>query len=112
MKDMKRPKPKKKDEDIITSSHEPYPYGLRIDLQEEELKKLGLKATDFKISSNGMLAAEFEVTSISINESANADRKNESVTLQIQKLEIKGKKPSKFSNYKDMSDSIGGVTGE
>lgn len=93
--DMKRPRQKK--EEPISVYSNPYPYELRITLGGQELKKLGLNINDFKLKEIVNIIAEARVDNI--ESSMNADgRSNQSVNLQITKLNVQ-KDKSKFREY-------------
>ena len=67
-------------------SNEAYPYGLRIDLHNESLDKLGID----KLPDSGKtlkLVAEVKVESTSERQERNGD-KNRSVGLQITKMKL------------------------
>lgn len=67
----------------------PYPYGLRITLENEALKKLGKTAKDFEYGGRMKMPCEVEV--VSLNESQDRDNKGEkreTVGLQIIKMGV------------------------
>ena len=107
---MKRAKPKKGENQGVevpepVGYYEKYSYGLRITLQSEELEKLGLKASSFKIGEACTISCEGEI--ISIRESEGMDQKpDRSVEIQIKKLTIENKKGGKYSEY-DRADKAG-----
>jgi hypothetical protein len=74
---------------LARPSNPPYPWGLRIHLEDESLKKLSKVTKDFQFGARMKLECEVEV--VSINESQNADDDNQkraSVGLQIVKMAI------------------------
>lgn len=105
---MKRSK-KEQDSDgveIPKTKVELYGYGLRVDLETNELEKLGLGVKSFDIGKKVELVCRAEVVSTSI--SADKADKRESVSLQITDLGIKGVKDGKFQEYaKDMKRGPG-----
>jgi len=62
-----------------------YPYGLSLQLEDATLRKLDVKATDYKVGDTLALVAKVEVTSISSHESKGG-WSNDSVGLQITDL--------------------------
>ncbi len=68
----------------ITESMPAYPYGLRVHLDDDSLKKLGLDKLP-KVGSSKYLGARVEIVSVSESESRNGDggNKHRSVELQI-----------------------------
>jgi len=95
--DMKRP-PRQKKEKPISVYSEPYFYGLRITLEEQELKKLGLNVNDFKVKEIVNIIAEARVENIESSMNASG-RNNQSISLQIIKLSVQKGKRSKFREY-------------
>jgi len=81
------PKDKKKAIEVEPCPQPDFPYGLRIELNKDSLKKLGLKVSDFEIASEVCLVAKAEVCGISSNKRSNYE--SESVSLQICELSIK-----------------------
>lgn len=99
---MEVPKPKvveTKSQPSLEGSWDKFPYGLRITLNKDALKALGLTAKDFSSGENGSLEATYVVTETSDRTSIeNGD--NQSVSLQITKLGVtntpkKGKEVAK-----------------
>jgi hypothetical protein len=116
MIDMKNPPPKKEEKEkglaVPTMPYgEEYPYGLRITLQTEQLEKLGLTAQSFNLGETGNLSAQYKV--IETRENASVERgkkrKNMTVELQVIKLDIGPKGPSKASR---VFDNLGKGPGE
>lgn len=107
MIDMKRPKPKKSDMENMAmpamSEGDRYPWGLRITLEKEDLAKLGLKASGFKIGQTVAIQAQAKVTSINSRESTGSDGTYQDVGIQIEKLDL-GMKSGKFAGYKNEKD--------
>jgi len=69
---------------ILAGGQEKYPYGLRIYLTHEELKKLGVDYSDWEVGATFHLFALAKVTSISQNETE--DGANCNVSLQLTHL--------------------------
>jgi hypothetical protein len=89
LKSMELPKKKKKADDAICcpgDSSEKYPWGLRIELNTDCLKALGLNTEDFTVGKEKTLTAKCDVTSVSKSESK--DSTNQSVSLQITSLAV------------------------
>ncbi len=101
MKSMKLPKKSKKDNDVCCSidGDNEYPYGLRIDLNSDSLKALGVKADDFKPGSSGKLVAEIEI--VDVRTPSRKDSNQDSVELQITKLSVATGAKSKSKEYMD-----------
>lgn len=74
-----------------------YPYGLRIDLGKECLKKLGLTVKDFKMGSSFEITAKVDVAGAHWNDGEYG--KDEGVFLQITDMAIPSMKGSKYSEY-------------
>jgi len=72
--------------------HEPrYPYGLKLDLCEEELKKLGLDADDFILDEDVMVYAKAKICRTSKSEYQCEDgeiKSNQTVELQVTHLQL------------------------
>lgn len=75
--------PKKKE----STYYEKYPYGLRITLNKEALKKLGLSSKDFSSGQTGTLEASYTIISTSDRTSIEGGD-NMSVELQITGLAL------------------------
>lgn len=71
----------------VSSYYEKYPYGLRITLNKEALKKLGLSSKDFSSGQTGTLEASYTVISTSDRTSIEGGD-NMSVELQITGLAL------------------------
>ena len=77
MVDMSRPKPTNMVEEkaqmpVATDSYyEKYPWGLRLTLNDEDIKKLGLKISDFNVEDTRELTAKILVTSVSSEQNMN-----------------------------------------
>ena len=80
---MKREK-KKADHDMVMPDERVYPYGLQINLEDEDLEKLGVDSLP-KVGSVLRVLAKVEVTSISENESKEGGTRR-SVSLQITEM--------------------------
>ena len=94
MIDMKRPKPKKSDQ-----SYDEYPYGLRLSLERQEIKKLGLDISKSKMGQNLTITAQGEITGLSMSERKGEDD-DKTVSIQIKKLEIKNIPKSLYDDYR------------
>jgi hypothetical protein len=94
LKSMARPKKDKKEEESKPCEHyeeNPYPYGLRIDLNNDSMTALGLDASDFTAGGTVMLVAKCDVTSVHIEDRVKIDgkeNKTQSVDLQITDLSV------------------------
>lgn len=83
--DLKRSKKEKKDSDIaIDTSREDYSYGLRVDLNDEEITKLGIPLPD--VGASMVIVAQAKV--ISVRESADTNGKDRNIELQITKMKL------------------------
>lgn len=84
--DMKRTPKEQKDDasDIATAEQEDYSYGLRVDLRDEEIEKLGLSLPE--VGSTMVLIANVKV--ISVRESADENGKDKNIELQITEMEL------------------------
>lgn len=93
---MERPKPDKTEDKLPVpasndSYYEKYPWGLRISLGNEELKKLGFDITSIKAGSVGEINAKIiftEVRSVDKLNNSGATEKSNNVEIQITDLEI------------------------
>ena len=83
---MKRTAKENKDgEDCcVTAEKEDYSYGLRVDLRDEEIKKLGLTLPE--VGSTMVLVANVKV--ISVRESADENGSDRNIELQITEMEL------------------------
>ena len=85
--DMKRTKAEKKEGSetaCCPGDQEDFPYGLRIDLEDEEITKLDIPMPE--VGSTMVLVANVKVTSV--RESADEGGKNRSIGLQITEMEL------------------------
>lgn len=107
--DMKRTKKETRDsQPKAVPAKEEYPWGLQITLETEELKRLGVTAGNFKPKESIPLSCTAKVTGVSA--SANEEGKNnESVSLQIIKLDIGERKTNIVSQYQQEKNKMGGV---
>jgi hypothetical protein len=84
---MEIPKKDKKETGICCDSSyepDPYPYGLRIDMNSDSLKSLDLKATDFEAGEEVMVIAKCKVVEIRTTATDKKDRHDsQNVQLQI-----------------------------
>ena len=84
--DMKRSKKERKAADAEVSSGQPaIPYGLRINLDDESLKKLGFKTLP-AVGDRMVVAAIGTVDSVSEHDSTR--RKNRDVSIELDKLDV------------------------
>lgn len=65
---------------------DPYGYGLRVRLDQGQLKKLGLKPSGFNVGDTVTITARCEVSSVSQDNTKTHDRSN--VELQIEALSL------------------------
>lgn len=89
--------------DAPEGSQEKYPWGLRINLGDEELKKLGINELP-KVGEKLPLMAMVSVVGVRSNESQNGETRN--VELQITECAMEMKKP--MDNEKTASKLYGG----
>ena len=84
-------KERKKEYSPADISNEPkYPYGLELNLNDQIIKKLGMKSEDFRGGKILTLTATVKVTGVNIREEADNDEKT-NVNVQITEMEISGK---------------------
>lgn len=85
---MKQSKKKQKEmsEPTTAGSYDDYPYGLRIDLNNESLDKLDIEELP-KVGKSIMVTAEAMVESVS-SRSTSRDKNDRSVCLQITKMKL------------------------
>lgn len=97
MKDMKISKKEKEDNmkamEVDVNDSPQYPYGLRLHLDKETFKKLGLKSVP-NVGEIFMIEAKANVDSVHQSERANGDDYI-SIDLQITEMELEGKKKEK-----------------
>ena len=84
--DMKLPKEKKKLE-AIAIAEDKYPYGLRINLNNYEINKLGIDVSKLKVGSKVKVLAEGEITNIFIRQTMEK-KEDKSMSIQLQKINI------------------------
>jgi hypothetical protein len=90
---MKNPKPKKEakksmHEECVPSMHyEKYPYGLEIDLHEDQIKKLGIDIEECSVGDMGAVHAQIEIKSVRQSEQMN-DRTGKMDTSQNLEFQI------------------------
>lgn len=80
-------KVKDRPEEVTDYEEEKYPYGTRIDLNDESLKALKIKIDDFEIGESVMVVGKAEV--IRISKSASKDYDNKTLELQITDMDVK-----------------------
>ena len=105
MIDMRRPKPREDDAKMMPEAvYKAYPYGLRITLETEELRKLGLKPKSFKLDEYVTFEAKGKIVSISENEdSYSMEGTRQSVGIQIEQIDLEFEDNSEQTS---MSDAI------
>ena len=64
-----------------------YPYGLELNLEKDQLKKLGISTKGRKVGEKGNIVAEYEVTRLSETQNQSGED-SQSMALQITKLKI------------------------
>lgn len=102
--DLKRPKESTKENEgkvcCYPGERERYSYGLRINLEKQEIDKLGIKIEDVKVGNDVTVTCNAEI--ISIRQSAESNNENKTIELQIKEMAIDGIKSgeSKFSKAK------------
>ena len=82
---MKRPKEKAK-EAIEAPNEEQYPWGLRISLDDDELKKI-TSLKDIEAGTKVSIEGIGKVVSVTVNDTEK-EGKNRSVSIQIQQIAI------------------------
>ena len=98
--DMKRPERKmKSDLEVNEIREDPYPYGLRITLEDPELAKVGVKVKNLTVDQVINLAAEARI--VSLDDRSSVERGNrQSASMVITKLNMtpqaKGNRTSDF----------------
>lgn len=84
--DMKRTKAEKKEQGTLCKPmDDPYGYGLRVNLNDSELSKLGIDSLP-KVGKSFTLTAKVEV--IAARQSQSTNHNDRSIELQIQKLAL------------------------
>ena len=73
--------------EVSYEEKERYPYGLRISLESEELKKLGLNVKDFEVTEKVKFTAKAEITSLSSNKNE-PNEERQSMSIQITGIEF------------------------
>jgi hypothetical protein len=106
MIDMRRPKEREDEAKTMPEAAqiEPYPWGLRITLQTEELQKLGLKPKNFKLDEYVTIQAKGKVCEISESESVSSfDGSHQTVAIQLEQVDLEFEDKS---NQTSLSDAI------
>jgi len=88
--DMRRPKKnlRKGVIDAPTSpDQEKYPWGIKLNLGKDEIKKLGLKTDSRKIGDKVTIVAQAEISSLSESQSMNGEDQRD-MGIQITKMKI------------------------
>lgn len=107
--DMKRTKKPKKDSQVTMGMDESkYPWGLSITLEMESLEKLNIDVNQLKVGQVLNLMADAEITSISVSEDMNKERK--SLGLQITRMDLNA--PKGKNRYKDFMNKRDAGPGE
>lgn len=106
MHSMKEERPKKKSKELsVASEGSEYPWGLRLTLNEETLKKLKMKADDFEYDGIYLLAAKVCVVGVSGNETASG--KHTTIELQITDMEIQDESDEALKLYEEAYEGGG-----
>lgn len=101
--DMKVPKKDKKDaKESPEMDKNDYPWGLRVDLDKDSVKRLGLDISKMKVGGKMSLSAEVEVSGIHSDVTVRGEE-NERVDLQITSMALDKKKKD---TMKDEMDEI------
>ena len=83
---------KKEDMPMAMSKYEgpDYPYELRVTLDQDALKKLGMKASDFKVGDKIEILASGAVDSTASNtrSSKHGEHSNERVEIQLKRIHV------------------------
>lgn len=112
---MEKPKPMKQMKeaamaDCPTPMYEKYPYGLKICLENDELKKLGIDVVQCKVDDTGMLIAKFEIVNATKTEHRDYEtgepKENNRLELQITDLAVE-KAVSENPGKKTLGDAKG-----
>ena len=82
--DMKRSKKEKGENTLKSPSDDPYPYNLRLHVENDEMDKLGLE--DMTVGSEVTITAKAKITSCSVNDGEGG--KHRSCSLQITKMKV------------------------
>jgi len=102
--DMKEPK-RKRDKNTTMEApmdydREKYPYGLRLRLENEQIKKIkGIK--DFKVGDTVSVIGTGKITTIRISEDQKSN--DHSIEIQLEKIAVSGKKALKDMGMKEYS---------
>lgn len=106
MIDMRRPKPREDEvKQMPEVATEPYPYGLRIRLETDELQKLGLKPKNFKLNEYVTIEAKGKVCELSESESASSfDGSHQTVAIQIEQIEVEFEDKGSQTSMSDAID--------
>ncbi|MCK4787651.1 MAG: hypothetical protein KAV87_28105 [Desulfobacteraceae bacterium] len=101
MRDMKRvadeccvtemPRKKKKTKE--------YPWSMNVNLQTEDMKTLDIDVSEMKTGDKMYLHAEVEVTSLEVSE--RDGKKRQSMTIQMQQMDLVPKKDMKMNEAKE-----------
>ena len=79
-----------------------YPWSMNVDLNDQDLKTLGIDVAKLKTGTKLMLHAEAEVTSLSMDESDGKTKQR--MTIQMQKMGLYPKKKVTMSEAMDDDD--------
>lgn len=95
LKDMKYSKSqsKKMEAPAPVNLKEDYPYGLKLELDKDSMKKLGLDLSNINIKDNVDIVAKGHICDMSMHEGQYGGHK--SLGIQITKLDVKPSKKSK-----------------
>lgn len=92
--DLKRPKPKKGEDNskpcVPESYHEPYAYGLRINLGTDELKKLDIDVSKLAAGSEISIQASGQIIEVRNTDEIvdGKPKKDQRLEIQIQKMNV------------------------
>jgi len=75
-----------------------YPWSMNVNLQNEDLKTLGIDVSDMKTGAKMYLHSEVEITSLEASE--RGGKKRQSMTIQMQKMDLMQKKDMKMNEAK------------
>ena len=82
---------------------ERYPYGLQINLETEELKKLGIDVKDYEVTEKVKLVCKAEITNLS-ERKERPDKKTQSMSIQITDLSLDASAGLSLKQLKALSE--------
>lgn len=101
MKLSKNEKKSRGSENVADADRPDYPYGLKINLEKDCLKKLGLSVKNFKKGHVVEIHAKADVSGGSWHDDEYGE--SESVSLQITDMALKGVSKGKFQQFSEQS---------